>query len=1074
MANRGFWGLKGLFALLLTVLLLALVLPSVSAATGVTTTPTQIDLRSQNGSSFENSIIANANDPIDVQLGVFLDETTGASSTTNIPVQAYAKIEGLQTNGSWVMIGQTPTEDALMNLFETRTFNWNNIFTVQNGYSQYRVSGYSRSGNERAYNGPILAFVNRVLQNGNCSQIRINSFDVQINENDQRDFSFSSFNDSDSTFRVDSLNFSGSQSNFTIANRNSDTVISSHSSGTVRFRINSFGVDHDLDNAVSLRVSGHFDNPSLSCSESQIGYRDFTVRILNTGTSNSSICQNIRIAPFPITAIGNTSTDRKFTVFNTSTQRFFIQNSNATPSNSFFAFSGSSFDPSIPSDSAGTWQIHLNTNPISSETSGNASLQLAGNFENGTACSLNDITQNIGVTILPVGRVAACANILIEAYDDQLNENDSKDLIFRVDNSTSRRFTISSVELTEDSPDLQLTLVSKDSSIGSGQTGDIRIRASSDSFSGDQSIGATIRIRGNFDDGTTCNLTNIQAPFQIRLIADTFGNNDNGGVFDNGSTSADCSQLNLDTASVFVAGGTSNTGQFQLENNSNRTFFIENVDAYDNSDRITVTPGQFDSFVRPNDTATVSVRVAAISTTDRFTDTGFVRIAGRFANGNTCSLSSVSTRSFPVLVNSSSIDNSTSGICQDVSLTVPSTVSINQSGNVSFSVNNPTSQTAWVFLRGNGTTVSPNTFAINANRSLTFSATIQSNISGPSNLEFFVVGNDCQGQSKFARIENGSSGSFSPGGFTNDISIVFVPSETVFVKQTTVVISVKNNSSVPQTVTVSLNGFSSAWFLDKKTVALVPSETKTVYLDVFSNNRFGSFNGTVTASTSSGQTSKTIVLHALQSSVIATEIRLSPSFKTVGNNTEVSIAVSNDSLQQVQGTLQLESQEGTVIDQAALTVNPSETKNVVFTLENQRGLDAGRNLTVRFLLNDGREAFSSFAVLSNSGLLGFGTAFASLSPQSVFWGGIILVIILLLIIAWWQSKQKKSWQKMNPLPESLVPQSQSEPIATVLPATAPAAASIPIPAVTQTVTVTKVEKTPINEPLSRFWFLRRS
>lgn len=1084
MANRGFWALKGTIGLLGLIFVLAVVFaPSVLAVSGVKATPSEINLRSETDSSFDNSIIASNNDRVDISLRVFVDETTGASSTSNIPVQAYAQIDGLQSGGTWVSVGRTTTQDKILNLFESATFTFNDAFLVTGSYSQYRVSGYARTSNESSYNGPIIGTVSRVLQNGECSQVRINSFNVTMNENDQRDFSFTVFNDSDTTFRIDSVDFIEGQNYLTIDERTSDTTIAGNSSGSIRFRANSYSVDRDSDATVSLRVSGHFQNPSTTCSSSQIGEKNFTVRVNNTGSSNFSQCQNVRINATPVTAISNSSTDRVFSVFNNSSQRFFVRNTAVSDNADFFDFSSQTVDSSIAPFSIGTWRTRIQTQTVTTERAGNATLQMAGDFENnGINCSLNDISQSIGVTVLPQGRDPVCASILLDVYDGQLDEDQSKELLFRLQNPTSKSFRIDSVELTDDDSDLEVSLVSKDSSIGSGQTGNITVRIRSDFFDFDKTVNARIRIRGTFDNGNSCGLTDIQAPFRVRLLTDDLDNGDNDNDDDFGS--AFCSELNLITDSIFVAGGTSNSASFELENNSNQTFFIEGVDAYDNSSRITVTTGTFDSFVRSDDRANISVQVRAQSTSDRFTETGFIRIAGRFSSGQTCSFTSGSTRSFSVLVNSSSTDSQGSNVCQDVSLTVPTTATISGTGTVSFSVNNPTSQTVWVFLRADNATVSPNTFAINAHENKSLSAAVQTTSAGGANVEFFIVGNDCQGTSKFTRVSTSTGSAGTGGNFvgpvlptnnTNDVSIVFVPSETIFANQTTLVVSVKNNSNQFQTVSVSLSGFSSAWFLDKKTVSMAPNETKTVYLDIFSNNAFGPFNGSVVASTASGQTSRPIVLSAMQTRVVAPEIQLAASSKFVGNNAEITVMATDNSFQQAHGTLQLESEDGVVLDSASLTVNPSETKTTVFVLENSRGLDAGNRLTARFLLDDGREASTLLVVSAKPTSFGGGTGFASLNP-SLFWGGIIFLVLLILIVGWWQSMQKKSWQRIHPTPITLIsPVTQTPSGPAPMPAPEPAMAPHVMPSEVQSTTTqrTTTKTTSKSSDPDRFWFLQR-
>ncbi|MBU0636290.1 hypothetical protein KKE06_04665 [Candidatus Micrarchaeota archaeon] len=1067
---------SGLLVLLLGILLLAT--PALAAEFNVIAT--DLELKSEFENEWDNSIEAQDDDTIDVRLTVFLG-ATGSDTPDAWPIIVQAKVWGLSQSDNWELLTETGTSIFWIEVGEEDTFSWFDVFTASDYFEEYRVEGFA------GITGPdesINAYITSVVKETRCQDIEIQAHNVFVGENDSETISFEVVNDTEETFFVDSVSLQEDSNYFSVQKKDFDEEIESGEVGEIKFKVNSESVSENKTDSVTVRVSGHFD--SLSCSSQNIGEETFSVTIQNGGTASSSACNSIRAFTFPTTLVENTIQYKNFSVVNESDERFFVTEAIVESSTSSFSIVQDFFDSVLNAFSEGITRVQITANDVSSPQTETAVLQIRGEFEDGPDCDFGEIgAVSFPVTVQAEPQSPACTLLTSERHPISLGENDSRTFVYRIQNNSNERFDIDDVDLSKSSSSFDVEEVSFPSSIGDYQTGEFLLRASTDDLENEtETVFAIIEVKGEFENGLDCGFNETIA--QIPVILELDQESDNGD-----KDSPFCSKIDLDTDSVALDGGESTTQEFFIENNSEETFFVDGVNAYDNSTGVTVNENSFDDLVSPGERASVWVSIQANNTSATLHKTGFLKVWGHFNEGERCGSSSIGTKSFSITVNSGSSASFEGNECSAIDVSVPASQYIQQTGTISFSVTNSSNHQAFVALRGTDLTISPNSFSIPSQTTKTYSTTIQYYNTSSTRLEYLVLGQNCQGHTKYTTIYGSLAPPVSPSGLLpapvpvgSDIQIVTAPSQIVFVNRTTVIATVKNNAPVHQTIQTRLDGFSPNWSADSISLGFEPFESKTVFLDVYSNNNYGTFTGTLIAETTGQKALKALRLSSVEVLGFGNDFVIGTQVQRTGNQTiEISAKLESQFSQQMRGTASLETINGAIIKETTFILNPNTKKTIVFGLQASETQSFLESVNIRVILDDGRSSLQTISLQGTSGGQGFGwdgigTAFVSFGGDE--WTMALLIILIIMVIAaiWFGLQKPRAPYQMSPTKgNARIPGVKNAVL--VEPAPAPLT---PTNVVTQETTTTTEEraietsptlaKPPQSSEEERFWFLK--
>jgi hypothetical protein len=993
MVPRTVWGLAGLLAFFL-------VFSSSAWAVNEHAYPFQLELRSDSHSGWDSDITARNNDNIDVRLLVSLDGDLDSSD-----VDSYVKVEGRLSNQGWQEITRL-SNSRFMQTGTEQTVYWYSAFRASNAYSEYRVQGFSRAFGEN-YNASDYAFISSVGSQLQCQDIKINAQDISLNKNSSDFFSLEIRNDTDEDFTVDSVTLDESSSFFSIDRQDFDRQIAAGDIGFVDFRVNSFSVSSNQSASVTVRVTGHFDNQT--CSSGMIPVQTFLVTVRNEGSGSSAFCSNVSMTTFPVFVPENSSTVKTVVVNNNSSDRFLLSQPQLEENSTAFSATIDSFDSSIAPFSQGSIRIRIASGNVSGSQTDSLIVKVNGSFEDGGSCSSSDIRSAVmTITVQEQASTPSCGLLNGAVSETRMGSDEEKEVIFRLQNNSGTRFDLSELALNPDIANFSLQrITSVPLSVSPYQEAEIRLRARTSNFDREQRFSVPLQVRGSFADGTSCGLseTFFFIPFFVSPENEETGNNE--GI---------CGEIDIESHSVYLDAGQSIEEEFFVKNNSGRTFFVDGIEAYDYSSNVTVSPSEFDNSIRPGERGSIRAEIDAEDSSSDRTATGYLKVRGHFeGTGQYCSTGSVGSKSFSIQINgtesgSGSGGGGTVGNCGSIHITPPNSLFVNQNTPLSFSVDNPTSGTVFVFLRGAGITVSPNSFSIASHSNKAYSATVQYFNREPSRLEFVPIGNNCQGSIQYTTVySTASNGGFEPPS-NGEIKIVQAPSQLVFAKRTTVIATIHNNSAVTRNISVHLDGFSPNWQLDKLTVGFAAFETKTIYLDAYSNNTIGSFTGTLVAESGNQSVKQVLKLASVEQTGFGNDFQLQTNAQGTGPNTvKITAQLQNNSSQQAQGVASLETIDGAVLQQNNFTSNPGTVSTISFSLAGSNNQPLPNAVNVRTILDDGRGSVQRVELSSGlipgigigQGIAGF---FSLLSVSD--WALLLGIVVLLFILIIWLAARK--------------------------------------------------------------------
>lgn len=111
-----------------------------------------------------------------------------------------------------------------------------------------------------------------------------------------------------------------------------------------------------------------------------------------------------------------------------------------------------------------------------------------------------------------------------------------------------------------------------------------------------------------------------------------------------------CSDIVFDLHSIQVDQGTTQEYEFNIINNSDYDFEIESFDASDSETDLSTTELETPDNASRLGSETFSVEVSALDSAKEKIATGRVKVSGKFANGKSCTSSSIGTQEFDIFV----------------------------------------------------------------------------------------------------------------------------------------------------------------------------------------------------------------------------------------------------------------------------------------------------------------------------------------------------------------------------------------------------------------------------------------
>jgi hypothetical protein len=312
-------------------------------------------------------------------------------------------------------------------------------------------------------------------------------------------------------------------------------------------------------------------------------------------------------------------------------------------------------------------------------------------------------------------------------------------------------------------------------------------------------------------------------------------------------------------------------------------------------------------------------------------------------------------------------------------------------------VYNPTNRTVQVSLSGDHLSVSPFSFSVSPGETLSSSAKVTLLSGDSSNLIYRISGSTCNVAARFTSVASQNA------SFTGLAEFVSADSSAVFVSKATLSARVKNLSDETRVFSVTIEGVPAQWTAEEVEVRLEPNETQSVYVDVFSNG----FAGNASAQwrlKSDGVIvdSRPVSLSSQTTTGLSGILDVSVSVVQVTDSkSQVRVAIRNVSAFQQSGstTIRLPSGWSTDDGSIAFTLNPSETKTLVFDAQADALAQDG-NGSVTVTTTDGHSGIFGFALHRGKGT-DFLAGLVGLMDAVVGQWWIPLLVVLAVLLVFW-------------------------------------------------------------------------
>lgn len=486
-------------------------------------------------------------------------------------------------------------------------------------------------------------------------------------------------------------------------------------------------------------------------------------------------------------------------------------------------------------------------------------------------------------------KLADCSEIELNVYDKSITAGDVEEVTVWVNNGSIKNFQINSVSVYLDSFDLDKSREHYNSTVAAGKSGQITFELEADDDAKSDSVDASIKITGQFTDGTVCRSGDIdKEKFRISIngttaaVSPTPTANDTGGFAYSTSTiierneeggwvdvspegsamvegvtfedlesgdyirfaeednyiEGDCSGLGFEPLSINVHGEDSKTGHLYLRNYTTQNFYIDSVEVYDYSPSFASSAALSDSFIYSDSMGKIGISVDAFSSYVDGYGTAFVEVKGHFPSGKTCSL--------PVEEVDVYVTNNLERMgCDAFNLSVPDVLTIENSGEVNLVIDNPLDRGATINLIAEGLDLSTESIYIGPESLLEKTIYIE-NFSADKGWIFYNINNgDCSFPQKSTFIKKPVQEESAGVG----IELMSVASKINLRDSGMVPISIRNNLEEEMFVELKIIDLPDNFYARQIIDEMPGKSSKTFNLEVFSGDtETGTYSGKLVVS----------------------------------------------------------------------------------------------------------------------------------------------------------------------------------------------------------------------------------
>ncbi|MFA5126211.1 MAG: hypothetical protein WC462_04395 [archaeon] len=311
--------------------------------------------------------------------------------------------------------------------------------------------------------------------------------------------------------------------------------------------------------------------------------------------------------------------------------------------------------------------------------------RVVGKISATNAPDLNDLEEEAFVDV----QDNSCSGIRLVTSNMTVDEGQTSTSTFRIENGTNTEFEINSFNIYSSNTLIKSGSLDYDHTVSphNNQLVTVSIEAGYVVFTTTTSV--RLELEG-YIGNTHCSVSDIGRKNFDVTIRDT-------GATDPGtSSSGDCDDITINANSITMDESSKGQVTVQVKNDSTRRFEILEVKPVGSG--VELSNYYNEKYIFPGQISDLVLQAKSPSVTqNKIFSENTIKVRGMFADGKTCSFSSL-TDTFDITV----MDQSGSGVanCSAFSISVPSTINIQNYGSIPFTIINGTNRKADIYLEG--------------------------------------------------------------------------------------------------------------------------------------------------------------------------------------------------------------------------------------------------------------------------------------------------------------------------------------------------------------------------------------
>jgi hypothetical protein len=384
-------------------------------------------------------------------------------------------------------ISQYQTRSAQFSLFtDTVSSNYT-------GYFDIKVNAeYENISCEKIYTVKYHINDSSLENTASCNDLEITDNFFIINSNENKDIEINLKNSSfDYYFQVSSIDIKDPTGSIVESNiKNSIYNISKDSSKILKVNLNSDYTDVFKTEKLTLKIDGYFKRDNREDKRCKIN-KDISIRV-SPNTQSFNDCSNIKIFTKDVSLYENEeksfSKENGFYVLNNTNKLFTITGINYTKNKNNLEILSKSINYNLYPLSSNSLNFNLKGLEVNNNLDIKTNIYIEGYFQNGDACSFQDIKSEFNVLLLK-DSLCSRIDVIDSFYKDGVNT-------FKIKNNSDVDFFVNDI-IYQDRQNTNVNIIDKSFSIFKNSLKDFKVSTSKEgSFN--------LLVKGKFSNGVEC------------------------------------------------------------------------------------------------------------------------------------------------------------------------------------------------------------------------------------------------------------------------------------------------------------------------------------------------------------------------------------------------------------------------------------------------------------------------------------------------------------------------------------------------------------------------------------------